>query len=110
MPKQRVYILDTSANTDRLAGTDLENAPSPGVVDIWVASSLGTAIVTIVAGGENIVRAQSVPLRANGVPQMSDDPPTAQILVTGGEKIVVNVGGTVGSYSVLAIFTPIDEL
>jgi hypothetical protein len=110
MPRQVVMVRDTAADTDALQGTDLERAPGPGLIEIWPASTVDTATLTLVVGGENIVRNQVIPLRANGVPNVSDDPPAASAPVGGGEKIVVNLGGTTGTIHTKAVFTPEDEL
>lgn len=110
MPKMRVMVQDTAADTDALSGTDLEFAPGPGLLQVWVASTVNTATLTAVVGGENIVRNQVVPLRTNGVPNVNEDDPQVAVAVGGGEKVVVNLGGTPGTIHTIAIFTPIDEL
>lgn len=110
MPKQRVMVQDTAADTDALSGTDLEFAPGPGLMQIWVASTVNTATLTAVVGGDNIVRAQVVPLRTNGVPNVNEDEPQISAPVGGGEKIVLNIGGTTGTVHSIAVFTPVDEL
>lgn len=110
MSKQRVMVQDTAADTDALSGTDLETAPGPGQIDVWIASTVNTATVTAVLGGANIVRNQVVPLKANGIPVITDDPPLMSEAVVGGEKVVVNIGGTTGTVHTLAIFTPEADL
>lgn len=106
----KVFLTDTAGNTDKLAGTDLERAPGPGLIQVWAASSVLTYTLTAVVGGDNIIRNQILPLRTNGVPNMSDDPPQIAVPVGGGEKVVLSVGGTTGTYCVLATWTPLDEL
>lgn len=110
MSKQKVVVQLTGTNSDALSGTDLERAPGPGLLEVWIASTVNTATVTCVLGGANIVRNQVVALRTNGVPNLSDDPPTISEAVTGGEKTVLNVGGTVGTAHILAVFTPLEDL
>lgn len=106
----KVFITDTSGSTDRLAGTDLERAPSDGLMQVWIASSVLTATLTAVVGGENIVRNQALPKRTDGMPNVSDDPPQVSVPVVSGQKVVLNIGGTVGTYNTLAVFTPMEEL
>lgn len=107
---QRVMVQDTAADTDALSGTDLERAPSPGLLQVYCASTVNTATLTAVVGGENIVRGQVLPLRTSGVPNINEDPPQVEIAVLGGEKIVVNLGGTTGTIHTVAVFTPESEM
>lgn len=110
MTKMHVMVQDTAADADALSGTDLERAPGPGLLNLWQASTVNTATVTVVVAGENIVRAQVVPLRTSGVPSIQDDPPLASVPVAGGEKVVVNIGGTTGTVHTIAEHIPLDEL
>lgn len=107
---QRVMVQDTGADADALSGTDLERAPGAGLLQVWVASTVNTATLTAVVGGDNIIRNQVIPLRTNGVPNTNEDPPQIELAVLGGEKIVVNLGGTTGTIHTIAIHTPEDEL
>jgi len=108
MAQQTVIVVDTSADTDALAGSDLEFVPEEGTLEIFMASTVNTATVTATVGPENIVRGQAIPLRANGVPNSEEDPPIVVGEFEGGEKIVINIGGTTGSVFTMAVFTP-DE-
>lgn len=110
MANQHVLVQDTAADTDALSGTDLERPPGPGVYNLWLASTVNTALVTVVVGGANIVRNQVIPLRTNGIPNASDDPPTISMTVFGGEKVAVNIGGTTGTVHTLAEFVPEEDL
>lgn len=110
MSKQRVMVQDTAADADALSGTDLEFAPGPGLLQIYMASTVNTATVTSVLGGASILRAQVVPLKANGIPLIDEDLPLMEEVVVGGEKIVVNLGGTTGTVHTLAVFTPLEDL
>lgn len=110
MPSMRVQVQDTSADTDALGSTDLERAPGAGLVQVWVASTVNTATVTGVIGEANKVRNQVVPLKTNGIPNVNEDAPVMEELVAGGEKIVVNLGGTTGTIHTVCLFTPEDEL
>jgi len=102
--------VDTSAVTDSLSGTDLERMPGPGLFQGWLASSVNTATVTVTAGRENVVRAQMIPLRSNGMPLLSDDPPTINLPVAGGERLIVATGGTTGTIGQYYQFTPEEDL
>lgn len=104
MQPLRVMVVDTAADADALSGTDLERAPGPGVLSVWSASTVNTATLTSVVGGANVVRGQVIPLRTNGVPNINEDPPMFSLVVNGGEKIVVNLGGTTGTIQTVALF------
>jgi len=110
MSKQRVMVQDTGADTDALSGTDLEFAPGPGLLELFIASTVNTATVTAVLAGANILRNQVIPLKANGIPIVNEDMPMMEEAVVGGEKIVVNLGGTTGTIHTLAVFTPLEDL
>lgn len=110
MANQKVLVQDTAGDTDALSGTDLERAPGPGMLTLWQASTVNTATVTVAVGGANVVRNQVIPLRTSGIPNTSDDPPTIQMAVFGGEKIAVNIGGTTGTVHTLAEFIPAEDL
>lgn len=107
---QRVMVQDTGADADALSGTDLERTPGPGFLEVWLASTVNTATLTAVVGNENIVRAQVIPLRTNGIPNTSDDPPQIALAVLDSQKVVINIGGTTGTVHTIAQFTPEDEL
>lgn len=100
----RVMVQDTAADSDALSGTDLERVPGPGVLSVWIASTVNTATVTAVVGGANLLRSQVIPLRTNGVPNVNEDPPAFSVLAEGGEKVVVNLGGTTGTIHTVALF------
>ena len=106
---QRVMVQDTAADADALAGTLLEFAPGPGVMRLWSASTVNTAQWSVDVGGGNIIRGQVIPLRTSGIPNISDDPST-DVVVVGGEKNLVNLGGTTGTIHTIAEFVPLDEL
>ena len=106
---QTVMVQDTGADADAFAATLLDRAPGPGVVEIWVASTVNTATYSLDVGGENVIRTQVVPLRTNGIPNISDDSPIT-VPVGGGEKILLALAGTTGTIHSIARFTPEDEL
>jgi len=86
-------------NTNVLAGTDLQSAPGPGAVMLWIASSQADTRITFTAPPRVACRNITPHLRTNGVPLCSDDSPVS-MAVTGGEQIAVQVdivtGATVG--------------
>lgn len=100
----RVMVQDTAADTDALSGTDLERAPGPGILSVWCRSSVTTATLTAVVGGKNILRNQVLPASTNGQILINEDPPAFSLPVSGGEKVVVNIGGTTGTVHTLALF------
>lgn len=110
MPALDVLVQDTAADTDALAGTDLETIPFDGLLQVWQASTVNTATVTIVAGRDNVARSQVIPLIANGIARPGDDPPVFEGVVTAGVKPIVNIGGTTGTVHTHARLTPADEL
>ena len=110
MSKQSVLVQDTAADADAFSGTDLEFAPGPGILQVWVASTVNTATVTAVLGGANIVRGQVIALRTNGIPNINEDPPVVSEACVGGEKNVINIGGTTGTVHSRAVFTPLEDL
>lgn len=105
-----VTVIDTAADADALSGTDLERVPGPGLLQIFAASTVNTAVATVVLGDLNIVRSQAIVLRANGVPDSNEDPPLVATPVDGGEKVVVNLGGTTGTIYTIAVWTPEEDL
>src|SRR3990170_7775635 len=100
--KVHVVVQLTTTNTDALSGTDLERAPDAGILIVYAASTVSTATGTVVVGLDNIVRNVPLALRTNGLPNMSDDAPVVEMAVGGGEKIVVNIGGTTGTVVIVA--------
>lgn len=110
MAKLTVRVTGTAANTNALSATDLQTTPGPGLVQMWLASTVQTATVSITQGRENIARAIPVPKRTDGEPSLYLDPPIAEIPSGGGEQNVVNVGGTTGTWVLVALFTPEEEL
>ena len=86
-----------SANA--LAGSDLQSAPGPGSVILWIASSQADTRITFAAPPTVASRNITPHVRTNGVPLVSDDSPVA-MAVRGGEQIVLFIdivtGATVG--------------
>lgn len=96
--------------TNVLSGSDLQSAPGPGAVLLWIASNQADTIITFTAPPRVALRNVKPMLRANGVPLVSDDSPVA-VAVQGGEQIAVQVdivtAATVGYF---VKFIPKDEL
>lgn len=105
-----VIVTDTSADADALAGTDLEVIPEPGLLRIWVASTVNTATVTATLPTQNFSRTSAIRLRANGVPVIDEDTPVLESAVDAGEKPTINLGGTTGTIFTIARFTTLAEL
>lgn len=105
-----VRRVDTAAVADSLQASDLERMPGAGIYRAWLASTVNTATFTITQGRENISRAQAIILRSNGVPNVSDDPPSIELIVTGEERFIVATGGTTGTIYQLHQFIPVEDL
>jgi hypothetical protein len=91
-----VVAADTN---NALAGSDLQSAPSQGVVLLWIASSQADTRITFAAPPKVASRNITPHVRTNGVPLISDDSPVA-VAVNGGEQIILFIdiitGATVG--------------
>ena len=85
-----------------LTGSDLQSAPGPGVVLLWIASSQADTRITFTAPPTVASRNITPHVRTNGVPLVSDDSPVA-IAVRGGEQIILFIDivtGAVVGYNV----------
>lgn len=101
-----VVVVDTSADTDALSGTDLQTVPEDGLLLIFAASTVNTATISAGMGGRQVSRATALKLRTNGVPNVSDDGPVLQFGVNAGQRPVIDIGGTTGTvYTVARHFT-----
>lgn len=110
MANLTVRRVDSAAVTDALSGSDLERMPGPGVYRAWLASTVNTATFTVTSGRENVARAQSIQLRSNGMPLLSDDAPAIELMVAGDERLIVATGGTTGTIGQIHQFTPLEDL
>lgn len=102
-----IVVADT---TNVLTGTDLQSAPSAGVVLFWIASSQSDTRITLTAP-PNVASRNITPfVRTNGVPLCESDSPVA-LPCNGGEQIAIQVdivtGATVGY---VAKFIPKAEM
>lgn len=109
MPALQVTVTDIAADTNVLLGTDLDTVPYSGLLQIWMASTVLTATVTISLGDIQSVRGAIIPLRTNGVPNINEDPPAFEALVDGGHPNVA-LGGVTGTVMTIARLTPVGEL
>jgi len=110
MPGEIVVIKDIAAdNTDVLAGTDLENIPGIGNLDVFVVSTQADTIFTITAPGQATpLREQLAQLKTNAVVSQTDDMPVSLDCFGGRYIISVNIvtGATV---KCMVVFTPAED-
>jgi len=74
--------------TDVLANTDLDRAPGPGAISIWIISDQTDSRVTARIGSRQVASDITVP---TGTLIDTDQVPIAMQTVSGGEKIVIDV-------------------
>lgn len=86
----------TSADTDILAGSELDPIPGKGVLIIRAASTVNTATLAVNGNRQPAVSsARAVLLRANGEPLSQDQ--TWVLFVNKAEKITCSLAGTTGT-------------
>ena len=89
---KRVEELFTASESDVLRDTDLRQAPGPGAIGFWVASTVSDSTVSIRVGGISLINAQVVPNRGADAPiNENDQAPTAMSPTVGGELIQVDL-------------------
>lgn len=89
---KRVEELFTATESDVLRDTDLRQAPGPGAVGFWAASTVSDSTITIRVGGASLINAQVVPNRGANAPiQENQEAPSAMAPVIGGELLQVDV-------------------
>jgi len=97
-------------STNVLAGSDLQSAPGPGAILLWIASSQADTRITFTAPPRVACRNITPHLRTNGVPFVSDDSPVA-VACQGGEQIAVQVDiVTAATCGYVVKYIPKDEL
>lgn len=103
---KRVEELLAASETDVLRDTDLRQAPGPGAIGFWAASTVSDSTISIRVGGISLINAQIVPNRGANAPiNENDQAPTAMTPTTGGELIQVDVVEvTAMSLRLVAIF------
>lgn len=77
-----------ATTVDVLANSDLDRAPGPGAVGIWVISNQVDSRITVRVGSRQVASDIAVP---TGSLIDTDQAPVAMQAVRGGEKIVVDV-------------------
>ena len=92
----QVTGIRTADITNALSGSDLQSAPSAGIVLFWVASTQADTVITITAPPAVACRNITPHLRTNGTPLVSDDSPVA-IAVNGGEQISLQIDIVTGA-------------
>lgn len=96
---------DTSADADVLAGSALDPIPADGYLRVYAASSVNTATIAIdpsIHSSPTGPVAQSVQLRAAAEIRAYD--PHWEVQVSKGEKVVIAIAGTTGTYQTWASF------
>jgi len=89
---KRVEELFTASETDVMRDTDLRQAPGPGAIGFWAASTVADSTISIRVGGVSLINAQVVPDRGAGSPiNENDQAPTAMSPTVGGELIQVDL-------------------
>lgn len=101
----------TADNTDLLSGTDLANIPAFGQLDVYIASTQNDTILTITGPGvEPLLRLQTLLLRSNGMPLLSDDAPYS-LPVSQGGKYILNLDiVTAATVVMYAVFRDLEDL
>ncbi len=94
----------TSADTDILAGSEMEFAPADGVYLVRAASTVNTALLRANANKHPTISdvPRAIILRANGEILAEDSPWV--LPVDQGEKVVAALSGTTGTVYFEAIF------
>jgi len=106
-----VQVSGTADNTDALAGTDLENIPAGGQLDVFATSTAIDTLLTIVGPGQQpIVRARPVQQKTVAINSMQDDVPYSVPVSQGGHYVVDMNIQTAGTFAVTAIYRSAAEL
>lgn len=96
----------TGTSTSVLSGTDLAQIPWPGIIKLYIASTVNTATIKIPNLNPSVPAvAQAVALWANGVPQIRDLLPYS-IPASPGNPPLVELGGTTGTVYIYAMLVP----
>ena len=81
-----------ATTSDVLSGTDLRQAPGPGAVAIWAASTVDDSTITARVGGNQAASAIAIPNKGTGTPILTEqEAPILMQQVRGGENIRVDV-------------------
>lgn len=75
-------------NADVLAGSLLDPIPGPGVLLVYIASSVRDGVVSVTGPGVVGAFRTTPVLRSNGIPDLSADMPI--MVPTPGGKVIIN--------------------
>ena len=93
----------TGADSDILAGSEMETAPGTGVYIIRAASTVNTATLQVSGtAGAAVSSARAVMHRANGEILAADTPWIVPVMR--GEKVTVGLAGTTGTVYLESLF------
>jgi len=96
-------------NVDVLAGTDLENIPGYGQLDIFACSSQADTTITVrKPGGETVLPTQLLQQKTNAVISLQDDLPTS-IPCEGGRYVIAVDITTAASVNVVVVFRDLAD-
>jgi len=84
----RVDLQLAATTTDALAATDLDRAPGPGAIGIWIISDQTDSRATIRVGSKQVASDIAVP---TGTLIDMEQPPMGLIPTGGGERITLDV-------------------
>ena len=96
----------TATNVDFLAGTQLDQPGVAGVYTVWAASTVGDSTITITLGGQQIVNAAVIILRANSEIRENEDTFFQMLSFTGGRPVINIIEVTAASIRVRVKFLP----
>jgi len=96
----------TASNADFLAGTQLDQPGVAGVYTVWAVSTVGDTTITITLGGQQIVNAAVVILRANSEIRENEDTFFQMISLTGGRPVINIIEVTAASIRIRVKFLP----
>ncbi len=86
----------TAVNSSCLDDTDADSPKGPGVLYLWVCSTVNTATLETTQVGHDAGKLILIRKRTDGIPSLEDDPPITIPLVAGTKPVVV-LGGTTGT-------------
>jgi len=86
----------TADTNNALSGSDLQSAPGPGVILLYIASTQADTRITFSAPPTCASRNITPHIRTNGVPLCSDDSPVA-MAVRGGEQCILYIDIVTGA-------------
>jgi len=106
-----VQVTGTADNTDALSGTDLENIPAGGQLDIFGTSTAIDTLMTITGPGQQpIVRARPLQQKTTAYNSLQDDVPFSVPVSQGGHYVIdINIQ-TAGTFALSAIYRSAAEL